>query len=93
MATVFGLMSPHPGEKIPLIVPPSLVHVALYAICFRFCEDVTVNSPTACVEQLSHLNFFEESIPDYCDEAPTPVSAKCPRDIAILSFEGLTIHP
>jgi hypothetical protein len=46
----------------------------------------TVNSPMACVEQPPHLNFIEEPIPDNCDDAPTPVSAKCPRDIAILSF-------
>ncbi len=36
MASVFGLMSPHPGAKVPLIVTPPLAHVTLYAICFLF---------------------------------------------------------
>jgi hypothetical protein len=36
IASVSGLISPHPGANIPLIVTPPLAHVALYAICFRF---------------------------------------------------------
>jgi hypothetical protein len=34
-----------------------------------------------------YLNFFEEHIPNYCDEAPAPVSAERPYDIAVLLFK------
>jgi hypothetical protein len=93
MATVFGLMLPHPGAKVPLIVAPSLVHEALYATCFRFCEDVQSQLTNGrIVEQTPHINFFEEPIPDYCNEAPAPVSAKRPRDITILLIEDVNSH-
>jgi hypothetical protein len=39
-----------------------------------------------------YLNFFAEYIPNYCDEAPAPVSAERPYDIAILLFKKVNTH-
>jgi hypothetical protein len=80
-------MLPHPGAKVPLIVDSSLFHVALYATCCRFCEDVHSQLTNCHVDEHRYLNLFEEPIPDHCDEAPDPISTKRPCDIPILGFE------